>query len=172
MQADTTTSLELDSTELEDSTLELDSTELEDSTLELDSTELEDSTLELDSTELEDSTLELDSTELEDSTLELDSTELEDSGSSRFVAARGFGPPPLIRSPVADVVRNTAFCNTLRIHGVANAISHFIKTFVVAMLVVVAVAVHELDALGNDNFARARFDRAGGFHAGAGFNRT
>ena len=63
--------------------LELDSTELEDSTLELDSTELDDSTLELDSTELEDSTLELDSTELEDSTLELDSTELEDSGSSK-----------------------------------------------------------------------------------------
>ncbi len=62
MQSSTGVSLELDSTELEDSTLELDSTELEDSTLELDSTELEDSTLELDSAELEDSTLELETT--------------------------------------------------------------------------------------------------------------
>jgi hypothetical protein len=56
----------------------------------------------------------------------------------------------------------------------------------------VTLAVHESDALGNDDFARARFDdfaragfdrargffagagfnRAGGFHAGAGFNRA
>ena len=53
MQAETTISLELDSTELEDSTLELDSAELEDSSLELDSTELEDSSLELETTSLE-----------------------------------------------------------------------------------------------------------------------
>ena len=70
MHLETTTSLELDSTELEEATLELDSTELEDSTLELDSTELEEATLELDSTELEDSSLELDS----GSTLELETT--------------------------------------------------------------------------------------------------
>jgi hypothetical protein len=42
MHLETTTALELDSTELEDATLELDTTELEDATLELDSTELED----------------------------------------------------------------------------------------------------------------------------------
>ena len=69
MHFETTISLELDSTELEDFALELDSTELEDFALELDSTELEDFTLELDSTELEDSTLELDSTEELDHTI-------------------------------------------------------------------------------------------------------
>ena len=54
MQVDTTTSLELEATELEEATLELEATELEDATLELEATELEDATLELDSTELED----------------------------------------------------------------------------------------------------------------------
>ncbi len=47
MQVDTTTSLELEATELEDATLELEATELEDFTLELEATELEDFTLEL-----------------------------------------------------------------------------------------------------------------------------
>ena len=84
MHLETTTSLELDSTELEDSSLELDSTELEDSSLELDSTELEDSSLELDSTELEDSSLELDSTELEDSSLELDTTTEDDDSTEEL----------------------------------------------------------------------------------------
>ena len=54
--------------------LELDSSELEETSLELDSTELEDSSLELDTTELEDSSLELETTELELSALELESS--------------------------------------------------------------------------------------------------
>ena len=62
MQVDTTTSLELDSTELEDSTLELEATELEEATLELEATELEEATLELEATELEEATLELEAT--------------------------------------------------------------------------------------------------------------
>ena len=62
MHLETTTSLELDSTELEEATLELDSTELEEATLELDLTELEEATLELEATELEDFTLELETT--------------------------------------------------------------------------------------------------------------
>ena len=78
------------------------------------------------------------------------------AGGFRFVTASGFNPPPLIRSPIADVLRNTTFTNASRIHGVAHAISHFIKTRVVAVLVVIAIAVHKLDALGNDNFAGAR----------------
>ena len=93
------------------------------------------------------------------------------AGGFRFVTASGFDPPPRIGSPIANVLRN-AFLSTGRIHGIANAVSHFIKAFIVAVLVVIAIAVHELDALGNDNFARAGFDRARGFHAGAGFNRT
>ena len=50
MQVDTTTSLELEATELEDATLELEATELEEATLELEATELEDATLELETT--------------------------------------------------------------------------------------------------------------------------
>jgi hypothetical protein len=95
------------------------------------------------------------------------------AGGNRFVTASGFNPPPLIRCSVADVLRNTAFSNASRIHGVAYAIGHFIKARVVAILVVIAITIHELDALGFDNFARARnrSHRARGFFAGAG-NRS
>ena len=78
MHLETTTSLELDSTELEDSSLELDS-----GSEELDSGSIEEldsgSTLELDTTgsslELDSgTTLELEATELDDSTLELETS--------------------------------------------------------------------------------------------------
>ena len=40
------------------------------------------------------------------------------------------------------------------------------------MLIVVARTVLEFDASRDDDFARARFNRAGGFHARAGFSRA
>ena len=93
--------------------------------------------------------------------------------SSRFVTARNFGPPPDLRSNVVDpLILVLTVSNTIRIQSIALAFFHFEKTSVIAVFVVVAIAVHEFNALGNNDFARAGFFGARRFFAGAGFFRA
>ena len=75
------------------------------------------------------------------------------AGNNHFTARR-FDPPPSLGGFFVNPLRN-AFLDASRIHGVALASSHVPQTIVVAVLVVAASAVFELDALRNDNSAGA-----------------
>ena len=75
------------------------------------------------------------------------------AGNDHFTARR-FNPPPSLVGFFVNPLRNT-FTNAIRIHGVALAGSHVSQTRIVAVLIVATLAVHELDALRNDNSAGA-----------------
>jgi hypothetical protein len=78
------------------------------------------------------------------------------AGAGNFSTARSFDPPPGLGRNFVNP--NRIFVGTSRVHGVALAFCHFLEAGVVAVFTIVTLAVHESDALGNDDFARARFD--------------
>ena len=75
------------------------------------------------------------------------------AGTGNFSTARCFDPPPSLGRNFVNP--NRIFVGTSRVHGVALAFSHFLEAGIVAVFTIVTLAVHELDALRNDNSAGA-----------------